>query len=263
VDERECTHSNSVARQAIWDLLAPHRERVAFENADMVEADLRRIAQSVRDDEIRLRVQGGLGPVCVRVNTTRADTVEDALAAAREEFQEKLDQLGGDDDLAELVRGATAAVDAIEAEGRELEAFRGKVILKRFHDENDLNRIFPYQAFVYELAIRVNSRPRLNALSGQAVMRIQRYVPPDLVATLEGAAARLAEVGDAPASQLAVEALDKARVTRERWEQGQPDEIDRPHMRQVLVQVARALRAHGAEDIHGALLRSAVQVGLG
>jgi hypothetical protein len=197
-----------------------------------------------------------------RLRRRRAAAVDDVLAAARQEFQDKLDQLGGPEQLAERVRDAIGTVDGILAERRELEAFRGKAILKRFHDENDLNRIFPYLAFVYELAGRVSSRPRLRELCGQAVMKIQRYVPPDLVATLEGSAARLAELGD-PASELAVEALDQAREARDRWEDGQPDEIDRAHMREVLVQVARALRGHGAEDLHGALLRSAVQVGLG
>jgi hypothetical protein len=246
----------------IWDLLAPHRERVSFESADDVDVALRQIARELRADEIRLRVQGGLGPVCARVDFTDPDGVAASLAKASDEFKRGLAALGTEDELAEQVARSTATVDAILDQGGELEAFRGKQIIKTFHDRHNLNRLFPYQAFVYETANRVKTEERLRRLVGQAVLRIQRYVPPTLIPALEGCVERLTAVGDAGAPA-AEEALADARIARHAWEAGEEDDIDRSQMREQLVQIARALRAHGAHDLHDALLQAAVQVGLG
>jgi hypothetical protein len=248
--------------EGIWDLLVPHRERVPFSAAADVDAELRRIAQDLRADEIRLRAGGGLGPVCVRVDIQDSATVTEALGEAKVEFERRLGALGTEEELTQRVRRATEAVDVILNEGRELEAFRGKEILKRFHDLHNINRLFPYQAFVYEIANRLKGTARLQQLTDRAALRIRRYVPPTLVPALEAAAERLAEI-DAGTAAVADEALSNARLARAAWEAAEEDDVDRGHLREELVQVARTLRAGGVTDVHDALLKSAVQVGLG
>jgi hypothetical protein len=248
---------------AIWELLSPHRERIDLGSREEVHEALRQIARALRVDEVRLRVQGELGPVCVRVDVTDATAVGDALGAARAEFSERLEALGGGAAAIEaLTAHAAEVVDRILEEGRELEAFRGKEILRGFYDQHQIGRIFPYAVFAYEVARRAAPKQRVRELTDTAVARIQRYVPRDLVPTLEAAIERLEELGD-PTARLAGEARQYAAIARERWEAGQPDDVDRPRLREMLVHVARALRNHAEENLHTAILQSAVQVGLG
>lgn len=93
------------------------------------------------------------------------------------------------------------------------------------------------------------------------VRRVQRYVPPELVSVLEGAREALPEGSAEHAT--ASKALADAATARAAWEEGETDEIDRSRLREAIVQTARALHAHGATQLHQALLRAAVEVGLG
>jgi hypothetical protein len=161
---------------AIWDLLVPHRERVPFQSAGDVDVELRAIARELRHDEIRLRVQGALRPICVRLDLADQDGVGASLAQATEDFAVRLAALGTEEELAARVATAAASVDRILEERRELEAFRGNRILKEFHERHNLNRLFPYQAFVYEVAGRAKGRDRVTRLAEAATLRIQRYI---------------------------------------------------------------------------------------
>jgi hypothetical protein len=246
---------------AIWKLLFPHRDRHALRSEAEVESDLRDIAHALREDEIRLRVSSLVKPLRIPIEPTNPGTVEDAISAAREQVEEHLNNIGGAPGVTAAVIEAQETVDRILDEGRELEAFRGKKILKTFYDRHGQRAGFSYPNFVYALAEKIRDEDRLSQLVAVPVRQIQRYVPPNLVPTLEGACAEIPAGTDE--HNAASAALDNARTARAAWEQGEADKIDRSELRAALVTTARVLRDHGSVNLHDALLQATVEVGLG
>lgn len=240
--------------------LAPYRERLSLTGPASVESELRELARGLRDDEIRLRVGSSIKPLRIPIQPTSVEAVEPAIMAARGQIDDELGRIGGAEGIAAVVAEAHEAVDRILAERRELEAFRGKQILKAFHDRYGNRAGFSYPSFVYTLAQKVKDRSRLNRLVSEPVRRIQRYVPPELVPVLEGARAELSEGHE---RDTAVSALADAQKAHAAWEAGSLDEVDRSSLREALVRTARALHAHGATELHRALLKATVEVGLG
>lgn len=246
---------------AIWKLLFPHRDRVPLTSAANVESELRDIARTLREDEIRLRVSSSIKPIRIPIEPTDPGAVEAALCEARRQANEQIGNVGGAEQISAVVRKAQETVDCILNEGRELEAFRGKTILKKFYDRYGNQAGFSYPNFVYGLAEKVKEEPRLRQLVDVPVRRIQRYIPPTLGSLLELACSKLTE--GTPDWHTAREALSGIRAARSAWEDGEADEIDRSALRGMLVQTARALRQHEAHVLNNALLEDTVQVGLG
>jgi ABC-type lipoprotein export system ATPase subunit len=246
---------------AMWNLLAPYRERLTLANAADIESELRGIARGMRDDEIRLRVKSSVKPLRIFIQPTDAGAVEAAVEAARDELDNQLDSIGGAERITSIVETAQQAVDRILEEGRELEAFRGKQILRAFYDLHGKHAGFNYPSFVYTLAQHVKDGSRLHELVAVPVRRIQRYVPPDLVPVLDGAC-NVLPVGS-PAHDTARSALENAQTARAAWEAGSSDEVDRSDLREALVRTARALQARGNTELHQALLKAVVEVGVG
>jgi len=247
---------------AIWNLLYPVRDRVpTLRSASDIEAELREIARDMREDEIRLRVGASIKPMRVTIEPTDPAAAEAAIVAARTEFDEQLGAVGGAEGVSAVVEKAREAVDSILAEGRELEAFRGKEILKAFHDRHGNRAGINYPAFVYGLAEKVKAESRLNGLVSVPVRRIQRYVPPELVPALEDATAVIP--AETPEHSAVLMTLEQARTARTAWDEGSGDGVDRSDLRAALVQTARVLRDRGATDLHQRLLQATVEVGLG
>ncbi len=246
---------------AIWELLAPHREKLSLTSRDGVESDLREIARTLREDEIRLRVNASIKPLRISIQPTETEAVEPAIESAREQIDNQLERLGGTERITAVVEEAQQAVDRILDENRELEAFRGKQILKVFHDRHGNRAGFNYPSFVYTLAQKAKDGSRLNDLVAIPIRRIQRYIPPELVPALEGACEELPK--GSTEHDTASMALADATAARAAWAKGETDEIDRSKLRGAIVQTARALHAHGATESHQSLLRAAVEVGLG
>lgn len=246
---------------AIWELLAPFRERLSLASRADVESELKEIARTLRDDEIRLRVSSAVKPFRIPIQPTEPEAVESTIRSAREKFDEQLENLGGAERITAIVKEAQQSVDRILEESRQLEAFRGKQILKAFYDRHGNNAGFSYVSFVYSLAQKVKEGSRLNKLVAVPVRRVQRYVPPQLVEVLECAHSVLRE--GSLERDTAMSALANARAARAAWEEGDSDEVDRSRLREALVRTARALHAHGATELHQALLQAAVEVGIG
>jgi ABC-type multidrug transport system ATPase subunit len=255
---------------ALWELLTPHREQTKFANIGAIDTELRAIARELREDEIRLRIGSATKLLRAELKTIEGISAEEAIVAATNRVLGDLAKAWNPEALAEELERAQTEVDRILVEGRELEAFRGKEILRIFYDRH-LKAIFPgRQAFVYALAQEVRRLPRLRQLVAVPVRRIQQYVPADLVQLLEDACARFSE-GEELVT--AIEALRQARAARQAWEcngaVGQPldgsldVDVDRNKLREQLVQIARAVRNLGLVDMERALLAAAVQVGLG
>jgi len=215
----------------------------------------------MREDEIRLRVGASIKPMRVTIEPTDPAAAEAAIVAARTEFDEQLGAVGGAEGVSAVVEKAREAVDSILAEGRELEAFRGKEILKAFHDRHGNRAGINYPAFVYGLAEKVKAESRLNGLVSVPVRRIQRYVPPELVPALEDATAVIP--AETPEHSAVLMTLEQARTARTAWDEGSGDGVDRSDLRAALVQTARVLRDRGATDLHQRLLQATVEVGLG
>lgn len=246
---------------AIWELLAPHRERLSLTGKADVEAELRQIARTLRDDEVRLRVNSLIKPLRITVQPTDSGAVESAIKLAHQQVDDQIANIGGAGEITAVVVEAQEAVDRILQEGRELEAFRGKQILKAFHDRYGNRAGFSYPGFAYTLAQKVKEGSRLNRLVAVPVRRIQRYVPPTLIPALEGACEQLLEGSEA--HDAALTALANARTARAAWNDGLADEVDRSDLREAVIRTARALRDNGATKLHQALLRATVEVGLG
>ncbi len=106
---------------AIWELLAPHRERLPLNSRDDVETKLRDIARSLREDEIRLRVKASIRPLYIAIQPTDPATAESAIELAHEQVDNRLAALGGTEQIQAVVRDAQQAVDRIIDDRRELE----------------------------------------------------------------------------------------------------------------------------------------------
>ncbi len=256
--------------EALWQLLIPHREQTEFRGAEQIASELRAIALGLQDDEVRLRVGSATKLVRAELETTGAILVSDAVAQAKRRVLDQLDKMWDAEAICQDLQRAREQVERILAEGRELESFRGKQILKVFYDRH-LKNIFPgYQSFVYMLAQQVRLGARLQWLVGAPVHRIQQYVPSDLVGLLEAACSTLEQ---GPEWAIANEALAQARKARRAWEWTEADsaadveplalDVDPSRLREQLVQTARAMRNRGHVDLERRLLAAAVQIGVG
>jgi hypothetical protein len=120
---------------SMWSLLIPHQEHISLASETDVKDELRAIARSLRDDEIRLRFFTLMKTLHVRIDPIKAGGAEAAITAAQEELDTRVNALGGPAAINAAHERAEQEVDRILTEGRELEAFRGKDILRRFHNQ--------------------------------------------------------------------------------------------------------------------------------
>lgn len=256
--------------EAIYQLNEPYREQFSFSSFREVEGELRSISLALRDDEIRLRMPSLKKLFRFDLTVPEGDSFELAITEARDSVIQQVGQAWDAGVLAEELQCARNTVDRILVEGRELEAFRGKKILKTFYDRHQKAITPGYQVFMYTLAQKVRDYSRLKTLISLPVQRIQFYIPPDLVSVLERVCAKLQ---DGPELRTAEVALRQARAARQALERSDDsgdimdallnEDVDRNKLREQLVQLARTMRAHGYKEDERALLASAVQVGVG
>lgn len=261
--------------EALWQVLAPFTEQTGLNSSQAIDEELRRIAREQAKDEIRLRAKTAIKVVRAEVKIDASDSIDEAIIEARRSIEDQLNALEKDSiKLSEQVRIAKDKVDHILAEGKELEAFRGKIVLKFFYDKRAKSSFPGYRAFVYTLAQQVRSLPRLANLVSMPVSRIQEYIPPDLVTLIQSASVKLPE---GPERDVALEALEHAREARTHWETGiesgnqdgkgnsmaNAANIDPNKLREQVVAIARSLRNHGFTDVEQPLLAAMVQIGLG
>jgi hypothetical protein len=224
---------------AIWNLLEPYANRVPFDGEEAVADALSRIAQSQRDDEIRLRVQDQLGRL----------VLNPSLSSDGDQLRLNVDDLSSSaqiflDDVSSrasaLIEAATAEVDQILQDGRHLERFRGKQLLNAFYADSHLGGIFSKQAFIIEVARRAASGDRIRALVAGPVARIQRYVPRRIVEILDEMTVGADVLAQARA--LASEAILA-------WENPSRDAVDLDLLRTLTHQVIRIARDNGEDSL--------------
>jgi hypothetical protein len=125
-----------------------------------VEEMLRAIAAAQRDKEITLRLRRKLKPKMVRLSGA---TVESLKASREAELAAIGAMLPADAELERLVRDVTATVDALIANGEELDQFRGKDILKRFYQERVMPTGNGYNPMCIDVARRIAGEGSITA----------------------------------------------------------------------------------------------------
>ncbi len=113
-----------------------------------VDEALASAASSLREDEIRIRVQDYLGPRTIRVGGTSLSQVRDDFAAAVAGLHSAY---GDDARVSDVVARAANEVDSALADGSYRTAFRGKQLLHRLFDMLGVHNV-PFGTFQYALA---------------------------------------------------------------------------------------------------------------
>jgi ABC-type transport system involved in cytochrome c biogenesis ATPase subunit len=223
---------------AIWNVLAPHRERLSIGSAAEVEEALRDIAGARHDDEVRLRVPRLQRPISARIKATSRADIDEAIAATRANLTETLDGLVDSGDLADEFDAAEAIVQAIRGDNRELESFRGKEILKAFFEQYVKPSTLAYEPFVYAVGREVASTERVVRLTQEPVRLIERYVPGDGVEAARQALALVAGDEMEPEAARTVELSEQARRA---WQESGADVPDLDELRTRWLALAGAI----------------------
>ena len=243
---------------AIWNVIGPHAASTGLASADSVSDELLRLATLRREDEIRLRVPAMSGPIKVELRLDASKEIQESIDDARSRANAAIDAIDPATIATEWA-SATEEVDHILDEKRHLERFRGKELLKAFHDAFGNRAGFSYPAFVYAVAASARSGDRLKALVAEPVRQIQGYVPSDLTGLL----GELADAAPEGEDRVWVGALrDRCATAREWWTTAVGDRPDLVAFRADLTRAARLAESFAMADLHRRLLRSAVQVGV-
>lgn len=243
---------------AIWAVLEPHRERLALTSSSDVSSILFDIGARLAPDEVRLRVPSLQTPIRVRVRAQTIDELPAALDKARADMDGQLGALADTARMDAEFRAAEAAVTLIRDENRVLEAFRGKDILKAFHDDHVGRCGMSYKAFAYAVAREAVNRPRVRKLTATSVRRIERYVPGRLVESVTLLAER---IGDGPQAPRVQDLLARLLRARAEWEADGNVQEDLDSLRSDVLTLRRALSSEveGAVDLAGAAAQLGVR----
>ncbi|HZS53844.1 MAG TPA: AAA family ATPase [Bryobacteraceae bacterium] len=120
-----------------------------FANVSAVQAELNAIAASLRDKEIELRVRRRTKSWTVRIGGASLAQVKEKHAA---EIEQLANILPSDEQLQAALTEISAHVDQIITEGKALDLFRGKTILKEFYQRHIVSENLSFKAVCVALA---------------------------------------------------------------------------------------------------------------
>jgi hypothetical protein len=129
-----------------------------FGTVDDLIAELRRIAAEMRTKEINLRLRRRIKPLMVRLGGA---TVDELKADHADQILAVEGMLPNDPELQRIVDDVTRIVDTLIDEGRELNQFRGKKILRAFYQRHVGGTNTGYNTMCIEVAKRVAKDPRV------------------------------------------------------------------------------------------------------
>jgi len=136
-------------KEAIWNVISPHRERLGWSDSDDVMRSLKEIALGLKDKELGLRVDRNIGPF--KWNLTGCSEAE--LEANFRVGERKYNKILGDPEKRKKAfEEAKLEIDNIVNGDKMLIYFRGKEILKEFHRSYVGNLSMSYQVFAYQVA---------------------------------------------------------------------------------------------------------------
>ena len=145
---------------AIFELLQPYADRTGLASEAAVGSALKAIVNSLREEEVKIRVFRSIGTGRWEIAGANADEMK----KSRDDQLQKLDQtMPTDGKIERAFQEAETEVAEIMSTGTELARFRGKQILRHFHKQH-AQQAFPNErTFEIELALRVATRPEVLA----------------------------------------------------------------------------------------------------
>ncbi len=135
---------------------------VQFSDAASVATELKNIAAAMRESEISLRVRRKIRGFTIRIGGASLEEVKGEQASTLDRVQKLLPT---DEQLKKDILEITEHVDRIIADGKSLDCFRGKIVLKEFYQRHISPKNVGYKHVCLELAKRVGK-------SGKAVARL-------------------------------------------------------------------------------------------
>lgn len=256
--------------QVIHDYLYPFRNETGFRIREDVSEALRKVAYVLVDDEVRLRTPGVKRGIRIEMDLSSGEW-QDARDRATDQLERQLGSIEHDfADMQSRKVSAEQEVQAILENHLELEKFRGKEILKRFHDLHVKKVIPGYKAFVYGLGQQTRGTGRLINLTSLSFQQIQYFVPASLEESLERL---VVAIEDDHVKVNAEKAAEHAKQCREWWlslRSGDLPEsvnsaeiVDLDKLRRDAVEMARASRNAHLFELERELLRALAQIGPG
>jgi ABC-type hemin transport system ATPase subunit len=216
-------------------------------SGDTISRSLTEIAESRRDDEVRLRVQAALPISTIRPDGADVEEIKETLRSAVSAFEARIDDI----DVVAIISAAQGEVESILDAGSTLERFRGKPILREFYRRHGIASAgLGWNAFVTELARTASRAIRTQELVQPAVQQIRLYFPSEIRTLLEGL----------PSSSERDELLALVSEARRLWESAAPTGEGREELRDRLLHLARSLRS-GGDPAGDTLLRLAASIG--
>lgn len=160
-------------KEAIWNVISAHRERLDWSDSDDVMRALKEIALGLKDKELGLRVDKNIGHFEWDLTGCSETELENNFREGEIKYKEKF---GDAEERKKAFEEAKLEIDKIVADQTMLKYFRGKEILKEFH-RNYVGKLgMNYQVFAYKVAERIGSEePPFGLLRVKA--HIDSFVP--------------------------------------------------------------------------------------
>lgn len=162
--------------EVIFNLLEPHSTLTSFTTVESVRDALALIADSQKENEIRLRLRRAFAPHRVIPAFKIESPIDAQIRALREELDAYFNELAEERVNAEIAE-ARRAVQGICDQGLQLEKFHGKNILAEFYRLHVGGRSLSRAGFLVELARSSRGSSRLARLTDPAVRHISNYIP--------------------------------------------------------------------------------------
>lgn len=224
--------------RAMFEFLEPYSTSTGLRDEQAVAGALDEIAASLDDNEMRLRIHERAPELRVRFDDVVGDTeATAALLAAGSRFQDWISSQETEARLQAAMREAKAEVEAIIRDGRRLQAFKGKHILKRFFDRYVHPTGLSYANFVIELARFAANDPAVKTIVSQAFDKLRLYVPEELPALLESLKGQVAEDIENSLNEI----IPQVREARREFQEGKSLGVGRQELRARLIRLARGL----------------------
>jgi ABC-type cobalamin/Fe3+-siderophores transport system ATPase subunit len=125
---------------------------VTFTDSNAVDTELRSIAKEMKDKEISLRMRYKIKPITLRIG---GSTKEEILDTHKEHVKKVIDMIPKETELEEMVKQVTSNVEQVINDGKELELFRGKNILKDFHKKHVSSKNVSYNSMCIDIAKKI------------------------------------------------------------------------------------------------------------
>lgn len=212
---------------AMYEILQPFGTQVRAASLSDIDDALNRIAASLSEDEIRIRVQRQLPIGRLSIKPDELGEVERVAQEATARWLISVQKLN----LEELTEAARSEVEGVVEAANQLERFHGKRILREIHKELEVQKAgIGHAAFALMLSTHPHTIARATRLASPALDRIALFFPVEL-------ARKLREFRSPEGDSLAQRCEDAAA----KWFAGVPEPTGRESLRNDVFIFARTL----------------------